>query len=345
MSSPELWHFSRPNVAQIEVECADAEAEGWDGVCLTDSQNLSPDTYVALTLAARATTRLQLGPGVTNPITRHAAATASAIASIQTVSGGRAMLGLGRGDSALFNIGQEPARLRVFEPYVRNVQAYLSGDTIDVNGYPSRLHWLDREHSPKVPLDIAATGPKVIALAARHAERISFAGGADVERVRWAIGEARAARPQGMPPLSFGLYLNVCVHDDIAAAADLLRGGVGTFAHFTGMHAKTSAGLAGDDRAVFRALGDGYDRPKHGHSDAAHARALPVEFIERFAVIGSPERCLSRLHALLAEGIDRLFIIGPRADMDRDAAIAARKRFASEVLPSLKRVASDSTHA
>ena len=71
---------------------------------MTDSQNLSPDVYVALTLAAAATQRLRLGPGVTNPVTRHAAAAASAITAIHAHSGGRAMFGIGRGDSSLFNM-------------------------------------------------------------------------------------------------------------------------------------------------------------------------------------------------------------------------------------------------
>jgi len=336
MPGLELWQLSRPSVLDIERTAAEAEEEGWDGLVLTDSQNLSPDTYVALTLAARATSRLLLGPGVTNPVTRHAAATAGAIASVQALSGGRAVLGIGRGDSALFNIGREPAPLRVFEPYVRDVQAYLSGASVDANGYPSRLHWLEDTGAGKVPMDIAATGPKVIALAARHAERIGFAVGADVERVRWAIAEARQARPDGKPPLSFGLYVNVCVHDDIHEAADLVRGLVGTFAHFTGMHPDTATRVDARDRQVFSALGKGYERPRHGHNDAAHAQALPLDFIERFAVVGPPEQCRERLAALIAEGIDRLFVIGPRPQSVGAAAAVARERFAREVMPSLR---------
>ncbi len=109
MRAPEFWSFSRPAVSTIAAHAAALEALGWDGMSLTDSQNLSPDVYVALTIAAQANERLQLGPGVTNPVTRHPAVTASAIAALQQLSGGRAMLGLGRGDSALFNIGRKPA--------------------------------------------------------------------------------------------------------------------------------------------------------------------------------------------------------------------------------------------
>jgi 5,10-methylenetetrahydromethanopterin reductase len=336
MPGPEIWQLARPSVSDIERTAAEAEAEGWDGLVLTDSQNLSPDTYVALTLAARATRRLRLGPGVTNPVTRDAAVTAGAIASIQQLSAGRAVLGIGRGDSALFNIGQEPAKLRVFEPYVRDVQAYLSGETTDKNGYPSRLQWLDAGRTDKVPMDIAATGPRVIALAARHAERIGFAVGADPRRLHWAITAANRALPAGKPALSFGAYVNVCVHEDVNEAADLLRGLVGTFAHFTGMHPGTASGLDGRDRRVFQALGEGYERPKHGHNDAAHARALPLDFIERFAVVGPPGHCVAQLRALLATGVERLFVIGPRPSAVGEAAVEARTRFVRDVMPALR---------
>ncbi|MCH2354451.1 MAG: LLM class flavin-dependent oxidoreductase, partial [Pseudomonadales bacterium] len=107
-----------------------AEDAGWHGMLVVDSQNLSGDSYVALASAAIATSNLGLGPGVTNSVTRHAAVTASAIASIQKLSDGRAVLGIGRGDSALAHVGRAPARLGTFETYLKNVQTYLSGGEV-----------------------------------------------------------------------------------------------------------------------------------------------------------------------------------------------------------------------
>ena len=96
----EVWQLMPSRIEGIEALAAETESRGFDGLALTDSQNQSPDTYVALTLAARATSTLKLGPGVTNALTRHPAVTASAIATLQDVSEGRAMLGIGRGDSS-----------------------------------------------------------------------------------------------------------------------------------------------------------------------------------------------------------------------------------------------------
>src|SRR3978361_321780 len=106
------------------------EAAGWDGMLVVDSQNLSGDPYVALAMAATATTRIGLGTGVTNCVTRHAAATAAAIASVDRISNGRAVLGIGRGDSALAHLGRAPARPKVFERYLRQLQAYLRGEAV-----------------------------------------------------------------------------------------------------------------------------------------------------------------------------------------------------------------------
>ena len=95
-----------------------------------NSQNLSGDPYVALAMAATATTRLSLGTGVTNNVTRQPAVTAWSIASIQRLSDGRAVLGIGRGNSALAHLGRAPSRLAPFECHVRQLQAYLRGDAV-----------------------------------------------------------------------------------------------------------------------------------------------------------------------------------------------------------------------
>src|SRR5437879_8537074 len=106
------------------------EAAGWDGMLVVDSQNLSGDPYVSLALAAGATKRIGLGTGVTNSVTRHAAATATAITSVNRSSNGRAVLGIGSGDSALAHLGRAPARLAQFERYLRQLQTYLRGEEV-----------------------------------------------------------------------------------------------------------------------------------------------------------------------------------------------------------------------
>jgi 5,10-methylenetetrahydromethanopterin reductase len=209
---------------------------------------------------------------VTNPVTRDAAVTASAIMTVQVESDGRAELGIGRGDSSLGHLGRDPAPVSQLDRYLRQVQGYLRGEAVDLNGFASRLQWLEAAGKPKVPVHVAATGPRVIALAARHAERIMFAVGADLDRLRWALALARTRRQeQGQDPASvaLGAYVNVVVHPDAAAARESARGAIGAFAHFSGMRGASTELLRPDDRVIAERIASGYDMVHHLRNAAA----------------------------------------------------------------------------
>lgn len=354
----ELWTLTVSSPHSIERAARRAEDAGWHGLAVVDSQNLAGDCYVALALAARATERIGLGTAVTNPVTRHPAVTASAIAAVQVASQGRACLGIGRGDSSLAHLGRAPAGVRILERYVETLQAYLRGEDVPFDALDfheqiaadvaalgladspqqSRISWLDRG-LPKVPVEVAATGPRVIAAAARHADRVMFALGAEAERLSWGIETARQARADaGLDPaeLRFGAYLNVVAHGDHAVARRLVRGGLTTFARFAVMHGQVAGPVTGEQAEVLDALHRGYDMKQHTRVDSPQAELLPPAFVDRYAVVGDAERCVQRLSDLAALGLERLILIGPTAGADRDAAREAEQLLASEVLPAFR---------
>ena len=131
-----------------------AEDEGWDGLGVVDSQNLAADPYAELALAASATSRIRVGTAVTNPVTRHPAVTAAAIATVHAESDGRAVLGIGRGDSSLAHLGLSPAPPAVFARYLERLQGYLRGDEVpfdvevDAAGSHRPTRWAWREARP-----------------------------------------------------------------------------------------------------------------------------------------------------------------------------------------------------
>ncbi len=358
MSALELWTLGVADARSAGMQAQRAERAGFDGFAVVDSQNLSGDPYVALALAARETERVKLGTGVTNPATRHAAATASAIASVHAISGGRAVLGIGRGDSALAHLGRAPARVDVLERYLAELQAYLRGDEVpfervafDERAAPpvaslgladvpkaSRLHSLPAD-LPKVPVEVASTGPRVIAAAARHADGVLLAVGADPKRIAWGVAQAReAARAAGRDPsaLRLGAFVNVAAHPDVAVARTLVRGGLSTFARFSVMHGKV-AGPADDvERAVLERVHKGYHMTQHTRGDSAQAALLEPAFVDRFAVVGPPATCIARLRELVGLGLTKLVLIGPTAGVDAKEAATAVQRLASEVLPGLR---------
>lgn len=338
-----------PNVVERLAE--GAEAAGWDGLFVVDSQNLAGDPFVGLALAARVTTNLRLGTGVSNPATRHPAAAASGIASVHHASGGRAVFGIGRGDSALAHLGCAPASVGELERYVVSVRAYLAGDAIPFDQLAphhrpgarpigemglaevpdgSRLHFLDRS-LPPVPVEVAATGPQVLDAAARSADRVLVAVGADPERVQWAIDRVRATNPA----VAIGAFVNVVVHDDPEVGRQLAAGGVSTFARFSVMDGQVRTPIDDDSAEVLTKVHAAYDMTQHTRTGSAQASALAPTFFDRFAIIGPAAHCVDRLRALAALGIDRFVVTGPSLGADRTESRRARQAMVGEVLPAL----------
>src|SRR6266513_746176 len=179
MARPEVWTTGIAWPGAVERAATRAEGAGFDGLAVVDSQNLAGDPWVGLALAARETEQLRLGTAVTNPVTRHPAVTAAAAVTLQVALAGRAVLGIGRGDSALAHLGRAPASVRYFEQSLETVFAYLRGeelsfdaldsftpadapppvDALELAGQPSvsKMHWLHPDLST-VPVDVSASG-------------------------------------------------------------------------------------------------------------------------------------------------------------------------------------------
>ncbi|MDO8213961.1 LLM class flavin-dependent oxidoreductase [Conexibacter sp. CPCC 206217] len=341
-----LHAFSFPH--RTAALARQAEAWGFTGLFVADSQNLNADVWIELALAAAATRQLQLGPGVTNPATRHPAVTASAAATLQEESGGRVVLGLGRGDSALSQIGLAPVHVAGFERALAELQGFLRGEEVVLDDdVRSSIGWIAASQQPKVPVAVAATGPHVIAAAARHAEMLDFTVGAERERLAWAIEAARAAgeaaRAGALPDgagrspgaaLSLGAFVNVAVDPDRAAARDLVRGSTAILARF-GTEGAPADGLSEVTKAGIAQLGAEYEEARHGQSSAPAARRLEDDFIDRFAVCGPAGEVLERLLALRDLGLERIVVVPGSLDADAAAVEASNERFAADVLPGL----------
>src|SRR2546425_4206414 len=167
-----------PHARRTADSARRVEQLGFDTVLFPDSQNLAPEVWGQLMLAARSTTRVKLGPGVSTSVTRDPAVTASAALALQVESDGRALLGIGRGDSAVQRIGKREDPVAGFERYLTTVQAYLRGEAVDRDGFASRLEWLEHTDVPKVPVEVAATGRRVGEGGARPADALCPALGA-----------------------------------------------------------------------------------------------------------------------------------------------------------------------
>ena len=122
----------------------------------------------------------------------------------------------------------------------------------------SSLHWLPKDLAP-VPVEVVATGPKVLELAGRDSDRVLLAVGADPDRVSWAMDHARASGAT-----RFAAFVNVVTHPDVDTARTLGAGGLSLFARFSAMDGTVRTPIDAESEAVLHKV----------HDAVRHARPL-----------------------------------------------------------------------
>src|SRR3954449_12420633 len=175
-----------------------AEGNGFEYGWTYDSHILWQDAYPLLTLLAVNTERLKMGHCVTNPGTREPTVLASAYATLHDISGGRMVMGIGRGDSARRTIGLQPVKMAEFETACRMIRDLMNGREVEWNGKELKLAWARTE--PEIPMYVAGYGPKALAVAGRVSDGVIIQL-ADPVIVEWIMATARdSAEKAGRDP-------------------------------------------------------------------------------------------------------------------------------------------------
>src|SRR5262245_63453443 len=192
-----LNRFDVRSVDAFAADVARAEELGWDVAFLPDSQLRRRDTYVLLAAAARATTRIVMGPLLANPVTRHPTVTASSIATVDELAPGRTLLGMGIADTAVRMAGLRPVRMAELEASTRLMRALLQGESVDVGA--ARPAYLP--HHRPVPVWIAAGGPRTLRMAGSVADGVFIRVGTHAANIKRSVDEIRAgAEAAGRDP-------------------------------------------------------------------------------------------------------------------------------------------------
>jgi 5,10-methylenetetrahydromethanopterin reductase len=344
MARTEFGIVMEPSAGYTARLAVEIEAMGFDALLCPDTQCLSPEPYGQLSLAAARTTRLFLGTGVTNPVTRDSSVTAGALATLQVESGGRARCGIGRGDSSAAHIGQRNATTAQLRTYVEQVRGYLRGETVMRGETASRMRWLAPGELPTVPLDLACTGPATIRMAADVADRITFAVGSAPERIEWALDTLHARLKEtgrDRASLSVGAYVNLVCDPDEKRAINLGRMISGMVAHFAGMKDSPVEHLPPQLKDLAVKMKSGYDMARHAQNEGEHLQMVNDEFVDWFSICGPPAKCLDRLQALIGLGLDHVNLLGgspvPTPHGARQEAMINQTRlFAEKVMPRLR---------
>ena len=296
------FDFSTPD--QFAADVARAEALGWDYAFVPDSQLRRHDTYVLLAFAARTTSTIRLGPLLANPVTRHASVTASSIATVDQISDGRAILGIGIGDTAVRLAGLKPARVATLERAARTIHALLHDEGVDVGtGRPARL-----PHPRPVPLWIAAAGPRTLRAAGRIADGVFIRAGRHPAVLRAAVDAVReGARDAGRLPeaVRLGLVLHTALEDDPARALAIGKSMAAGYYEYS-PHLFQAAGLTWDGPDI-HSLQARVFPDFHHHPDLVESGTLvdflPTAAADAFSVRGTAADVTAQLTEVLSLGI------------------------------------------
>ncbi|HEY7632779.1 MAG TPA: LLM class flavin-dependent oxidoreductase [Thermoleophilaceae bacterium] len=306
---------------------AKLEQRGVDRLWLIDSQLAMKDVYAGLNAAAAATSRIELGPGVTNLLTRHPSVTAGAMAALAELSDGRALLGLGAGDSAVRGIGARPSRIAEVEQAVRFFRAVLAGEPAEWDGRELKL-----PHRPlRVPIHLAVSRPRMCRLAGALADGAIVMGAAEPELVAQQVGWiGEGAQEAGRDPGEVELaFVATTSPGDDRAALDDVRSWASAQARLLAEVEDLPPSLEAHRDELVHAK-ESYDFGEHLSTRAGHQASVSDELVRLLAVAGDADTCAKRLRGLLEAGVGEfIFPLMGGGRLER------LKRLRDEVLPAL----------
>jgi len=307
-----------------------AEAAGFDYGWLFDGHVLWREPYVLLTLMAQATSRIRLGTCVTNPATREPSVTASSLAVLDEISGGRMDLGIGRGDSALRILGKAPTTMASLEESVVAIKALVEGRSIEYEGKELRLPWAG---SWTLPVWVAGYGPMALAMTGRVADGIILQL-ADPDLLRWFVAQVReAATAAGRDPGSIKIQAAAPAY---VGSREVGRDRTRWFPALVSNHVvdlvnrypreQLPASLTGyfTDRT-------GYDYLHHAEVGSSNAAFVGDEVTDRFCVLGSVGDHIAKLHELADAGVDQFNLYLMNGDEEAQVEIYGR-----DIIPAMR---------
>jgi 5,10-methylenetetrahydromethanopterin reductase len=306
--------FTPNNLGEFKQACSTADAIGFEQIGIVDSQSVYRELYVACTLAAGATRRAKFGPRVTNALTRHPAVTASAIATLNDLAPDRVFLGIGSGDSALYNLGLQATPIKVMREYIAAVKSLYGNGEAVYQGKNIRFTWA----RPEIPVYISAHGPKTLRCAGEVADGVIIGTGVQQEVTVDALSDvASGAALAGKKVSDLDIWwLVICnfgaTKEEATAGIRMsLAAPANQLARFTTENKHIPAKYLD----AIRKLNQSYDFRVHlkGETETTNTRlmqdlGLEEYLVDRYAVVGTPEQCRERIRSLIDRGVTNIWL-------------------------------------
>ena len=309
-------HGSARTVADVLKRARAAEAAGFAGIFLADSQLTTLDPFQVLSLCATQTNRIRLGTAVSNMVYRDPTILANAAATVNEISEGRAVLGMGTGDGPVYRLGRTATRLAQFEEGIRTLRALLQGKPISVPGGKERREGKVTLRVGKlpVPVYISAEGPRTLRLAGRAADGVILGSGFDLRVLDWARDQiAEGAREAGRSPSEVDIMPAgmIYVDADGKRARRLVRPRLANRAHHNFRFTMETVPL--EEAAGVKRFMEGFDVTKP-IEERVDPDLVTDYLVERFTIAGTPEECAAKIRRIEQAGVRSLLLTPPDAN-------------------------------
>lgn len=310
-----------------------AEGLGFTHGWTFDSHVLWQEPFVIYSRILAETERMVVGPMVTNPGTRDWTVLASLFATLNDMYGARTICGMGRGDSALRYIGEQPRTLATMVEAMKVIKDLVAGREIVYNDKPLSIPWI--VNGWDLPMWVAGYGPRALATIGEHADGYILQL-ADPQVLEWTVAAVRqAAEGAGRDPddVSICVVAPAYVGDDIQHQREQLR----WFGGMVGNHVADMVKRYGEDAAkVPKVLSDyikareGYDYDHHGRADNPSTEFVPDEIVDRFCVLGDAGQHVEKLSLLRDLGVDHFGIYLMHDDQE-----ATLRAYGEKIIPAI----------
>jgi len=324
-----FWPYSLDLCEQLAER---ADCYGYAMIGIADTPGNAMDPWVSATVVARASRRARIALCVTNLLTRHPAVTAAAIASLDHVSNGRAVLGIGAGHSGTRNVGLAKSNAEELAQGVTFIKALLAGRPANLGTAAAHLPWVKR--AP--PVFLAASHPRPLQAAGRTADGVfvNFGLGADNIRASQAhIAKGAIGAGRSLEDIEIWQIAALDCHDN----RDIARGKIGAMLAFVAGY------VIGDGNLETRGVPEQLREPllelrrrystRPGEADIRLVRELGLfDYLSRrLSICGDPDDCLLQARAAKAAGATRLMLtVSLASDPVRTVEL-----FGEHVLPKL----------
>lgn len=307
-----------------------AEAAGFTYGWVFDSHVLWQESYPLLTLMALNTERMRLGTCVTNPLVRTVDVTASALATLNNLSGGRMVLGMGRGDSSRRVIGKKPTTVAHFKQAAQDIRDLAEGRPVEVDGNRIHIEWAHE----KLPVWLAGYGPRVCRTIGEVADGVIMQF-ADPDLIRWCLGFVREGAEQAGRDFS---KIEVMAAAPVWLSSDMATGRriVKWFPAMVGNHvadliARYDASELPEALTAYVAGREGYDYRHHADKDADHLAWIDDDIVDRFCILGTPEQHAKKLWDLQEAGVTQFNIYLMVGEEERQLEV-----YGNEIVPAFR---------